>query len=591
MKKPKSQLKSVDILVNAFKFFPKRDRIRLSILCLTQIILNFLDLVGVAFVGIFASIALNGIKGLPTSENLDKVFGIFKLEDITIQYKATIIAALAGVLFLFKTLMSLYLSKKIILFLSIKQAEAATKLTAKLLNQDIINFRKRTQQENLYYINAGVSAITTGMLSMVFTIIADVSSLLFMVFGLVVIQPLVAAITIILFASIGISLYAYMKKTSYYLGRVQTDFSIQINQKTLEVLNAYREAFVKNRRSFYVEEIKKLRFASAKSKSQLDFLPGLSRYIIEFTLVLSIIIVAGLLFVSRDASGAVSGLSVFAAASMRISPAALRIQQSAIAIRSTIGSSEGVIELLRELNELLPVEKTERNLETSESNLVAKIDLKDVTFKYDSDSNFELRVDMFSFGPNELVAITGSSGSGKSTFVDLILGLMKPNSGTVLIAGEEPKSALRRWPGQIAYVPQEVMISNGTIRENIALGYPNEKFSDEKIWEALTYAQLADFVKSLKNGLDEFVGDRGNKLSGGQKQRLGLARALFTKPKLIVLDEPNSSLDNETSHRFDLILQKLKKDRTIILISHRLESIKYADQTIHFENGIAKRIK
>ena len=580
----------LNLVASAFLFFPKRDRFKIALLAIIQIFLNALDLIGVAIVGIFASIALNGIKGLPATNQVDQLFEFFSLQDLTIQFKATFIALFAGLLFLFKTILSLYLSRRTMLFLSNKNAEAATRITSKLLNQDINNFRKRTQQENIYYIGSGVNAITTGLISTSITIIADVSSLIFMLAGLLYLQPLVAIVTVTMFGSISLGLYFFMKKSAYVLGKDQTELSIQINQKTIEVLNSYREAFVRNRRSFYVNEIRKLRLKAAKGRASLDFLPGLSRYVIEFTLVLSIISIAGILFVSRDASGAVAGLSVFAAASMRISPAVLRLQQSAVTIRSTIGSSVGVMELLRELDKIDPVEENEIEVPKVTSDFSPVVFVNEIKFKYNRDSDFELYAKSLKFGPNELVVLTGKSGTGKSTFADLILGLMKPNSGKVQISNKSPEIALKLWAGSIAYVPQEIMISNGTIRENVSLGYPDRLYHDDDIWSALKDAQLIDDIRSLKHGLDEQVGDKGARLSGGQKQRLGIARALFTKPKLIVLDEPTSALDNETTFRFNQVLQNLKNKATIILIAHSSASVEIADQVINFDNGLARKI-
>ena len=314
-------------------------------------------------------------------------------------------------------------------------------------------------------------------------------------------------------------------------------------------------------------------------------MPGLSRYVIEFTLVLSIITVAGILFISRDAGGAVAGLSVFAAASMRISPAILRLQQSAVSIKSTIGSSAGILDLLNDLHNIDPLEDEETVFVEEHVDFFPRVSIENIKFKYSSESDFEISTRSLHFGPNEIVVLAGKSGSGKSTFADLFLGLMKVNSGKVLISNENPEVALKRWPGAIAYVPQEIMISNGSIRENVALGFPKRMSFDEDIWQALKSAQLIDFVKSLKNGLDEQIGDSGGKLSGGQKQRLGIARALFTKPKLIVLDEPTSALDRDTTECFYEVLKKLKKNSTIILIAHTASSIEIADQVIHFDNG------
>jgi ATP-binding cassette, subfamily B, bacterial PglK len=166
-----------------------------------------------------------------------------------------------------------------------------------------------------------------------------------------------------------------------------------------------------------------------------------------------------------------------------------------------------------------------------------------------------------------------------------LLGNLSPQTGIVEVSGMSPAEVISKWPGAIAYVPQDTLIFEGTVRENISIGYPLSEATDERINSALKNAQLFDFVQNLPHGLDTFVGDRGSQLSGGQRQRLGIARALFTKPKLLVLDEATSALDGQTEHEFTMALEAIKATTTLILIAHRLSSIKHADKLIYLEDG------
>ena len=183
------------------------------------------------------------------------------------------------------------------------------------------------------------------------------------------------------------------------------------------------------------------------------------------------------------------------------------------------------------------------------------------------------------------VAITGSSGAGKTTLVDLLLGVHTPTSGDIYIAGVSPLDAFQKWPGATAYVPQETVIINGNIWENIVLGFDYDPEHEKYIREALKLSNLEEYVQSLPEGLFTKVGDRGHKLSGGQRQRLGIARALFTKPKLLVLDEATSSLDAQTESDITEAIKSLKGKTTIIMIAHRLSSVRNADQVIFMNNG------
>ena len=187
--------------------------------------------------------------------------------------------------------------------------------------------------------------------------------------------------------------------------------------------------------------------------------------------------------------------------------------------------------------------------------------------------------------PGQVVAFVGPSGAGKTTIVDLLLGVLEPDSGTANIQGLKPLEAIQRWPGAIGYVPQDVMISNSTIRENVSLGYNRNEYEVQDIWNALEVAQLSEFVLTLPEQLDTRVGDHGAKLSGGQRQRLGIARAMFTRPKLLVLDEATSSLDGSTEASISEAVHNLKGEMTIVMIAHRLSTVKESDRVFYLSDG------
>jgi ABC-type multidrug transport system fused ATPase/permease subunit len=182
-------------------------------------------------------------------------------------------------------------------------------------------------------------------------------------------------------------------------------------------------------------------------------------------------------------------------------------------------------------------------------------------------------------------ALVGSTGAGKSTLADIILGVLEPDSGFVSISGVTPRNAINQWPGAITYVPQVVALVTGSVRDNVALGLPSEFVDDDLVWEALERAHLASFLKSAREGLDTIVGERGFRLSGGQRQRLGIARALFTRPKLLILDEATSSLDSETEQSITNTLRELEGHVTTITVAHRLATVRLVDQIVFLKDG------
>jgi ABC-type multidrug transport system fused ATPase/permease subunit len=211
--------------------------------------------------------------------------------------------------------------------------------------------------------------------------------------------------------------------------------------------------------------------------------------------------------------------------------------------------------------------------------------IQDVNFKYpnaprNAISNINLKI-----SPGSSLAVIGPSGAGKTTLIDVLLGVLHPDSGFIRISGLQPLESISRWPGGISYVPQDIMISAGTIRENVALGYPLESVTNEAVLNALKVANLGDFVNSLPDGIETVVGERGARLSGGQRQRLGIARAMFTRPCLLVLDEATSSLDGETEAGISESIQALHGVTTVVVIAHRLSTVKSADLVVYLSEG------
>jgi ATP-binding cassette subfamily C protein len=211
--------------------------------------------------------------------------------------------------------------------------------------------------------------------------------------------------------------------------------------------------------------------------------------------------------------------------------------------------------------------------------------VKNLRFKYSCESDFELRISELTISPNKHVAIVGTSGSGKTTLVDLILGILSPSTGTIEISGCQPLESFKKWPGAVGYVPQETVVTSGTILDNVLLGYDRDSADLERVKKSLTFAGLGQFSNEDLTGLYLEVGGRGYKLSGGQRQRIGIARALYTNPKLLVLDEATSSLDSATEFDITESLNVLKQNLSLITIAHRLSTVQSADLVIYIEDG------
>jgi ABC-type multidrug transport system fused ATPase/permease subunit len=266
------------------------------------------------------------------------------------------------------------------------------------------------------------------------------------------------------------------------------------------------------------------------------------------------------------------------------------LQQGSVQIRSTIGIATPTLDLIESLSGDIQSAPESSEIKFVHEGFKGSIVLDQVNFTYPGRDTPAINNVSFEVESGQVLALVGSSGAGKTTVVDTLLGVLVPDSGLVSISNTRPLQAASQWPGAISYVPQDVMIVNGSIRENIALGYPIELATNERVNEALKLAQLGDFIAELPDGIDAYVGERGAKLSGGQRQRLGIARALFSKPKLLVLDEATSALDGNTEALIAKSISELASDVTVIVIAHRLSTIKSVDKIAYLEAGKIKKI-
>lgn len=573
------------IVLRSLRIIPAENRKKVVLATLLQVGLAVLDLIGVAAIGILGALSVTGIQSQQPGDRILRVLELLKIDSFSFQSQVAILGLSACVIFIFRTVFSIIITRKVLFFLSRQGAQISAKLLNQLLGQSLLQIQSRSTQEIVYSLTIGVSAITLGVLATSVALIADASLLIILLVALFAVDYIMAITSVVFFGLMGYLLYRTMSVKAQELGVTNSKLSVVNNEKVIEVLDSYREAVVRNTRQFYVKEISRYRYKLADVLAEMQFMPSVSKYVIESGMVVGAVLIAGAQFAIYDASTAVATLSVFLAAGTRLGPAILRLQQNLIQIKGATGSARPTLLLADSLVTSSSLSDTQMQLDREHADFVAEIGMSKISFTYPGQETPTLRAVNLIVNRGQSVAIVGPSGSGKTTLVDVLLGLLNPDEGEVTISKLSPRRAIENWSGAVAYVPQNVAIMNGTIRENVTLGYPVGPEADEFVHEALRLSQLSDLIKEMPAGLDTNVGERGAKLSGGQRQRLGIARALFTNPKLLVLDEATSSLDGQTESDISEAINSLHGHVTVVLIAHRLSTVRTADQVVYLSRG------
>jgi len=567
------------------RILSKSDRRKILVVAILQMCLGVLDLLGVVALGLLGALSVSGLQSQKPGDRINSVLHFLQISDSSFQTQAGILGLSALFLLVGRTLLSIIFTRRILFFLSRRGAKISANLISRLLSQPLLIVQARTTQESLYAVTAGVGIITIQIIATSIVMVSDISLLVIMGVGLFAVDPSTAIGTFLVFSLIGYFLYRFMHLRAGELGAMNWKYSIASNEKIVEVFNSYRESVVRNRRDYYSREIGKIRFALADVSAESAFMPYISKYVIETAVVVGAILIGAAQLIMQDAVQAVATLAIFLAAGTRIAPAVLRIQQGSIQIRGSVGAAQPTFELIESLGQSLMIENVDDTVDVIHEGFAPEIEIENVSLTYPSKHFPAISNISLSIPSGASVAFVGLSGAGKTTIIDVLLGVLNPDKGSVLISGLPPLLAVAKWPGAVSYVPQDVVISAGTIRENVAMGYPAQEATDELVMSALQVAHLDQFVSNLPEGMDTQVGERGAKISGGQRQRLGIARAMFTRPQLLVLDEATSSLDGETEANITEAIHELRGLTTVVLIAHRLSTVIDADIVVYLAEG------
>jgi len=561
----------------------KKDKRSVFWNCIGQILLSVFDLAGIAIVGLIGALSVAGVSSQEPGTRTSAVLGLLKLDEMTFQMQVGFLAVLATALLVLKTVFSIILQRKNLSLISSISSRISGSLFSKVLEMNRQDILKHRNQEYVYSIAGGVNFLILAVVGAGSTFIADLALLLILTALILTVNPVLAVITVVYFVAIGLILYLTLHSRAHKLGIRDASQSNLVASKIYEALNAYREIHVRDKRKFYVDFVNDIQAERAAIYAEKAFMPHISKYVLEVSLIVGALGISAAQFLLLDARQAIATLALFLAAGSRIAPAILRLQQGLIQFRSQIGSGEITFDLLMELEKNSSAFQADVDLKLPiEFSPLLEID----NLEYrSSDGNFSLGPLSITIPPFSHVAVIGKSGSGKTTFADLVMGINLPTSGTINLSNCKPGITVKVWPGKVGYVPQEVSIIDGTIKENITLGFSSDDFLDEVVQEAANKASLQDLISSTPEGIHHQVGERGSRLSGGQRQRIGIARALLMNPKFLILDEATSALDPQTEDEINALMKSISKDMTILIIAHRIQTLRESKRVLYFEDG------
>ena len=358
-----------------------------------------------------------------------------------------------------------------------------------------------------------------------------------------------------------------------------------------EGLEGLKEIRILGKEGYFHNIVKKNAIQYSKINVKSMVLSSIPKYMMELLMVTFIVtIVLVNLVLSQELKSLLPTLSVFGVAAIRLVPSSNQIMTSIVQIRSGKNSIELLYSDLkkfkgRQKTGIDKIKPTFKNDFDSDIKSFESLIFDEISYKYPDSDIKVLRNISIKIKSGESIGVIGPSGSGKTTLIDIMLGLLEPRSGSIIVNGEKIGVKNSRWNNRVAYLPQQIFLIDNTLRNNIALGEEENEISDVKVMNAIDQVKLMEVVNQLPNGLDTILGERGVRLSGGQRQRIALARAFYHNRDVLILDESTSALDSKTENEIVKEMRQLKGKKTIIIIAHRLSSLKHCDRIYKLENG------
>lgn len=577
----KATFPSLALLRSCLVLLDKRDRFLLIASALVQMSLVLLDLLGILLIGSIVAITTSAVQGRDLPSAIKKVIELLNLENFTPQGLATVFGVVAAIALFSKSFLTYYLNLRNLKFLAVREARISVRMGEMMLKQPITVLQKFGTPDYIHALTTGANSATVGILAGTIALGSEIFLQIIMATTLFVFSPALLTVFILYFGLLFLILHWMLGSKAKKWSSEIADLSVRSIRAISDAIGSYREIVVSGKRSYFIEKFAKSKVEISDFTVKNTMLGQFSKYVFENSVIIGGIIFAAYAFSTKTALEAASLMAIFVAASSRIAPSMLKIQLGLLLLKGANGATANFFTILRHLQTNEFVGHKEMSQISGKS---TEINFQDVSFRYPGAKEDALKNITCSFEFNKTTAIVGPTGSGKSTLIDLMLGVLSPTQGSINIFGfspeKVPESHIR-----VGYVPQRVYLTDGSLIENVCFGESPAEWDESKVWTVLDKVLLKDFVHGLPNGLSTSMGESGSNFSGGQRQRLGIARALYLNPDLLVLDEATSALDAISENEITKALERVEGELTTVVIAHRLSTVINADKIVYLGEG------
>lgn len=576
-------MRSPNMLMKILNLFSKQDKLYLVFILLMMLVTAVLELLGIGLIFPFIALVAD-----PAVIEENRVLGTVYRFTHASSYNEFLVYSGLG-------LVCIYLVKNLFIggvyylqysFIYSKQVSLARRLLNAYLSRDYAFHLHRNSAELMRNINNDVSSAFNYVIIPVLTVIAETMVVLLIVILLLAVEALYTSTAVIILGGSAYLFYRIFRKKTQEYGTSQQHSYGQMIKWLNQTFGAIKQIKVTGCEEYFLNKFERVSKNYAHAVGFVHTIGQFPRLLMEVLAVIGMtLLMLTLLFKGSSIKTLIPTLSLFAIAIMRLIPSAHRITSSITTIRYYWPSVEVVSRDIVEAE--IPVKS--EVAETVPYRIRESIELRNVGYTYPGSDKSIIRDISIDIPRGSSVALVGPSGTGKTTLVDIIMGLHKPVHGDVLVDGRNIQMFLESWKKAIGYVPQNIYLMDDSIRRNVAFGVTDENINEQQLWNSIRLAHLEEFVKQLPEGVDTLVGEQGVRLSGGQRQRIGIARALYNNPDVIVLDEATSSLDHATESEINAALGGLVGSKTLIIIAHRLSTIENCDVVYQIGGGRVSR--